>query len=64
MVTINGEEVDIAGQTLAQYLATTTYNLARIAVERNGSIVFKSQYEHTVLANGDTLEVVSFVGGG
>jgi thiamine biosynthesis protein ThiS len=42
----------------------TNYDPKRIAVERNGEIVFKSQYSETVLEDGDSLEVVSFVGGG
>lgn len=64
MVKINGESFDIAGKTLAEYLTTTNYNLDRIAVEKNGQIVPKVQYDKTVLKDGDTLEVVSFVGGG
>lgn len=64
MVKVNGELMDIAGKTISEYLATTNYDLKRIAVERNGEIVFKSRYVQTVLADGDIVEVVSFVGGG
>ncbi|MDO4474112.1 MAG: sulfur carrier protein ThiS [Eubacteriales bacterium] len=64
MVIVNGEELDIAGKTVAEYLAATNYDPKRIAVERNGDIVLKSQYGETILKDGDTLEVVSFVGGG
>lgn len=64
MVKINGVEQDVAGKTVAQYLAGTDYVLGRVAVERNGEIVPKSQYAETVLADGDSVEVVSFVGGG
>ena len=64
MVKVNGAELDIAGKTVAQYLTTTNYDPKRIAVERNGDIVFKSQYEVTILQDGDSLEIVSFVGGG
>ena len=64
MVKVNGTELDIAGKTVAEYLAATNYDPRRIAVERNGEIVFKSQYSETVLQDGDSLEVVSFVGGG
>ena len=64
MVKVNGAELDIAGKTVAQYLTTTNYDPKRIAVERNGDIVFKSQYEATILQDGDSLEIVSFVGGG
>lgn len=64
MVKINGEAMDAAGKTIAEYLATTKYDVKRIAVERNGDIVPKAQYAETVLLNGDSVEIVSFVGGG
>lgn len=64
MVKINGTEYDNAGKTLAEYLETTSYDSKRIAVERNGEIVPKAEYGKTVLNDEDTVEVVSFVGGG
>jgi len=64
MVKVNGIDLDIVGKTVSEYLATTNYDLKRIAVERNGDIVYKTQYEVAVLEDGDSLEVVSFVGGG
>lgn len=64
MVRVNGREENIAGKTIAQYLSQTQYDPRRIAVERNGEIVPKRLYEATVLREGDSLEVVSFVGGG
>ena len=36
----------------------------RIAVEMNGAIIPKATYEQVTVTNDDTLEVVSFVGGG
>ncbi|MDD6190600.1 MAG: sulfur carrier protein ThiS [Firmicutes bacterium] len=64
MVTINGEKCNAAGKTVAEYLSATEYDPKRIAIERNGKIVPKAQYESTVLEEGDSVEVVSFVGGG
>lgn len=64
MVKINGENLNAAGKTLAEYLAATNYDPNRIAVECNGDIVPKIQYGETVLKDGDNVEVVSFVGGG
>ena len=64
MVNVNGTERDIAGKTVSEYLAEASYDIRRIAVERNGDIVCKSQYDTTDLDDGDHLEVVSFVGGG
>ncbi len=64
MVKVNGVELDIAGKTIAEYLASTNYDPKRIAVERNGDIVPKSKYDDTILQDGDSVEIVSFVGGG
>ena len=64
MVKINGVEQDAAGRTLAEYLAGTDYVLGRVAVERNGEIVPRAQYTETVLSDGDSIEIVGFVGGG
>ena len=61
---INGEEVEVAGKTLADYLEETGYDTRGIAVERNGTIVPKSQYASTVLQDGDRIELVHCVAGG
>ncbi len=64
MVKVNGKPLDIAGKTIAEYLSTTNYNTKRIATEKNGEIVPKAEYETTVLMDGDSIEIVVFVGGG
>ena len=64
MVKINGTAYDVAGKTIAEFLKTTDYNPLRIAVERNGEIVPKATYAETVLQDGDSVEIVNFVGGG
>jgi len=64
MVKINGKKFDIAGKTISEFLSTTNYDVKRIAVEKNGDIVPKAEYENTILMDGDLVEVVSFVGGG
>ncbi|MCI8786509.1 MAG: sulfur carrier protein ThiS [Eubacterium sp.] len=64
MVKINGTESKTAGQTILTYLTAHAYDPSRVAVERNGSIVPKALYHTTVLADGDVLEIVRFVGGG
>ena len=64
MVKINGELKEVAGMTITEYLATTTYNKQRIAVECNGEIIFKKDYDVYVFKDGDSIEIVGFVGGG
>lgn len=64
MLKINGTEYDFVGRTVLDVITELGYEKTRIAVERNEEIVPKAAYESTVLADGDTVEVVSFVGGG
>ncbi len=65
MIKINGEEIEnINGITVAEYLSSNAYDTKRVAVELNGDILPKAQYDSTVLHDGDSVEVVSFVGGG
>lgn len=65
IVKLNGKEVSIAGEiSLDNLLVDQGYPAERIAVELNGEIIMKPQYSQTYIKDGDTLEVVSFVGGG
>ncbi len=64
VVRINGENLDVGGKVIAEYLNSAGYDLMRVAVELNGDIVPKSQYADTIFRDGDSVEIVSFVGGG
>ncbi len=64
MIRLNGEERDLAGRILAEYLAEAGFHPERVAVERNGQIIPRTEYEKTVFQEGDEVEVVRFVGGG
>jgi len=65
MITLNSRIVDDAdGITLAELLLREKYTLRRVAVECNGEIVPRLQYDCKQLSNGDVVEVVCFVGGG
>ena len=64
-ISVNGDEREIAqGTTVAQFVEGLRLGGARVAVERNDEIIPRSQYDVTALAEGDRLEVVTFVGGG
>ncbi|MCR5290317.1 MAG: sulfur carrier protein ThiS [Treponema sp.] len=64
MVKVNGRELDIAGKSISEYLASTDYDMSRIVIELNCVIVPKTDYATTVLRDKDNVEIVSFVGGG
>lgn len=62
---VNGQQMELTGQiSVAQLLEQQGYNRMRVAVECNGAIVPKSEYESVFLSEADELEIVSFVGGG
>ena len=64
MVKINGQETDAQGMPLLAYVEAKGFRPDRIAVELNGCIVRRSTYGDTILHDGDSLEIVHFVGGG
>jgi thiamine biosynthesis protein ThiS len=64
-VFVNGIPKEISsGTTIAALLALLGIDRTRVAVERNHDVVPKRTYDDVVLASGDRLEVVTFVGGG
>ena len=50
--------------SLSQLIETLDLAGKRIAIERNGEIVPRSQHAGTTLVSGDQLEIVVAVGGG
>ncbi|MCR5482141.1 MAG: sulfur carrier protein ThiS [Clostridia bacterium] len=64
MVIVNGEAKDAAGKSLKQLLDEEGYELSRIVVERNLEIVPKESYDTIIIEDNDSIEVLSFVGGG
>lgn len=64
MVKVNGKKLDFSGKTVAELIAAEGYDPTKTAVELNGDIVPKANYASTVLNDGDSVEIVGFVGGG
>jgi thiazole synthase len=64
-ITLNGESrAAPAGTTIAVLVESLELKKGRVAVERNREIVPMSQWTDVHLADGDSLEIVHFVGGG
>ncbi len=62
---INGEDKDFSDlSTVADLVKTLGAKPDRVAVELNRNIVPKREWDSTPLKDGDTLEIVHFVGGG
>jgi sulfur carrier protein len=64
-IIINGETRQFdRSLNYAQLLNEMGWGGKRVAIERNGEIVPRSQFDTEVLRDGDQLEVVVAVGGG
>ena len=64
-LTLNGEPHRIAeGSSVADLVQEIGLNPKKVAVERNLEIVPRSTLATVMLADGDILEIVHFVGGG
>ncbi|WP_306300118.1 sulfur carrier protein ThiS [Erythrobacter sp. LQ02-29] len=63
-LTVNGEVRRTGAPTLGAFLTEIELDPAKVAVERNGAIVERSGLADVALHDGDTLEIVHFVGGG
>jgi sulfur carrier protein len=62
---INGETVDnVKAVTVMELLGELKIDPGRVAVEVNRTIVKKADYSGFSLKDGDTVEIVNFVGGG
>lgn len=64
MVKINGEEKEIAGKNLLEYLKKAGFEPERVVVERNLDIIPKDELGNTIIQDEDVIEVLRFVGGG
>jgi sulfur carrier protein len=64
-IVINGQPRPVnEGTTVAALISELGLAGRPVAVERNREVVPRAQHASTVLAAGDRLEVVTFVGGG
>ena len=62
---INGKDVAVGRKkTLGELLSEKGLHPERIVVEHNLKIVPKEEWHKTALNDDDTIEIVSFVGGG
>lgn len=65
LLTVNGEPRRIApGSSIADLVTSLGLDPRKVAVEYNAEIAPRSTLADVVLADGDVLEIVHFVGGG
>ncbi len=64
-IRVNGEPYEIAGPaTLSGLLAELEIDPRTVAVEHNLVVIRRDRYVSTPIAEGDSVEIVNFVGGG
>ncbi|MBU1756132.1 MAG: sulfur carrier protein ThiS [Alphaproteobacteria bacterium] len=63
-LTVNGESRRTTATTIAELVRELALDPAKVAVERNGTIAPRSELASHPVAEGDSLEIVHFVGGG
>ena len=64
-VRVNGKDREIDGdQTVHDLLVALELRPELVVVERNREILSRDRYAQVPVEDGDTLEVVHFVGGG
>jgi thiamine biosynthesis protein ThiS len=62
---VNGEELgSVQADTVAALVVELGLDGRKVAVERNLQIVPRSLYDFEILADGDRIEIVHFIGGG
>lgn len=64
MAIINGKEVLAESQSLLEYLDDQGFDVDRLAVEVNGTIIKRGTYGDYIINEYDRVEIVCFVGGG
>lgn len=64
-ITLNGEPFELqAPTTISGLLTHLDIDSRRVAIEHNLVIVRRALYDTTAVNDGDTIEIVNFVGGG
>ena len=64
-ITLNGERYELDEPiTVAGLLARLEIDPRRVAVEHNLTLIKRHTFPEVVIGDGDTLEIVNFVGGG
>jgi thiamine biosynthesis protein ThiS len=64
-ITLNGDPLDVPGPvTVAALLLSLEIDARKVAVEHNLVLLKRTAFDQTLVREGDTVEIVNFVGGG
>lgn len=64
-ITLNGEQFELDSPvSVSDLLTRLDIDPRRVAVEHNLAILKRQRFPEVVVSDGDTVEIVNFVGGG
>jgi thiamine biosynthesis protein ThiS len=64
-ITLNGDTHEVAAPlTVTELLALLSIDARRVAVEHNLAVLKRHTFDTTLVREGDSIEIVNFVGGG
>ncbi|MBI4026180.1 MAG: sulfur carrier protein ThiS [Verrucomicrobia bacterium] len=63
-IRLNGEERETAATTIAMLLRETNLLASQVAVELNGTVLFRHEFVETDVKEGDRVEIIRVVAGG
>ncbi|EAL5477069.1 thiamine biosynthesis protein ThiS [Campylobacter jejuni] len=61
---VNGQKLELKELKFMDFIKEKGLKIELIALELNGEIIPKSEFENLILKENDKAEIVSFVGGG
>lgn len=61
---INGQKLELKELRFMDYVREKQLKIEFIALELNGEIIPRDQFEDLILKENDKVEIVTFVGGG
>ena len=63
-ISLNGKQVEVKSRTLEQLISERGLHPDALIVEVNSELIKKENWGETIIRDGDTLELLNFVGGG
>ena len=63
-ISLNGEHIQCKSSTLMDLVREKGYDPSSLVAEVNLNVISQSEWESYAIQNGDTIELLNFVGGG
>ena len=63
-IRVNGEVIATDATSLYELIVSMDLDPTRVAAELNGKIIPRAEFKDTAVKDGNSLEIVHFVGGG